>query len=50
MLKEFKDILGNDREINREPRKQVPLEERLPSEKAYQIGEKSLISIIHLKF
>ena len=38
LLKEFKDILGGDKEINREPRKQVPLEERLPSEKAHQIG------------
>jgi hypothetical protein len=38
LLKEFSDILGGKKEIERHPNKQIPIEERLPSDKANNIG------------
>ncbi|KAF7632405.1 HDAC_interact domain-containing protein [Meloidogyne graminicola] len=37
LLKQFKDILGGKIEIIRQPNKQLTVEDRLPSESAYQI-------------
>jgi hypothetical protein len=37
-MKEFKDILGDKTEIIPHPDKQIPLEQRLPPDKAHQIG------------
>jgi len=38
-LKQFKDILGGKTGIACQPNKQLAVEDRLPSESAYQIGE-----------
>ena len=38
LLKQFNDILGGKIEIARQPNKQLTVEDRLPSESAYQIG------------
>lgn len=39
MLKQVKDILGGQKEIERHPSKQIPIEERLPFDKAHNIGD-----------